>query len=782
MSRNYFIIFLDKLAIQDYYFTMDYQDFLKSKIIKQSSMGKEKKANEIHPMLFDFQRDVTLWALKKGRAAVFLDTGLGKTFVQLEWARLIDEKTLIIAPLSVARQTVREARKIDINLDYVRDQSQIKNKISITNYEMIDSFDFSKFKAVVLDESSILKAIGGQTKRKLIKICKNIPYKLSCTATPAPNDYIELGNQVEWLGICKQSEMLAMFFVNANKEHTYTDGKTTFWKKGSNKAGTEWRIKHHAESAFFRWLASWAIALTKPSDLGYSDDGFILPPLNLFPKFIHAEYQPEDQLFFTHIKGIKDAHGIRRQTIPKRLELLTGLINGNNEQWIIWTGLTEESKQISKEFEGSIEVRGDHDSDYKAKSFEDFQDGKYKILITKPKIGGFGMNFQNAHNMAFFGLNYSWESFYQCIRRQWRYMQKSPVNVHIIMSDIESSIYQNVMRKDAMAKRLRSKLIDQIKDFEMEEIKMEDIKTEGFDGNKIKGKGWVAIHGDSCEELKKLDEKSVDLSVYSPPFADLYTYTNSERDLGNSRNWDEFFLHYAFIIQDVLRVTKPGRLTCVHVSDIPAMAQKDGYIGVRDFPGAVIAAYKKEGWIFNGRAFIQKNPQAQAIRTHSKALLFVQLRKDSADSRPALVDQILIFKKPGENEVPVLPVENEELDNETWILWANGIWTGISETDTLQYTRARAADDEKHICPLQLGTIERCIKLYSNPGETVLTPFGGIGSEAFQAIRYGRKAILIELKTEYFNEAIKNIKHAESLGQQDLFSGQEEKDDETIKI
>ena len=206
---------------------------------------------------------------------------------------------------------------------------------------------------------------------------------------------------------------------------------------------------------------------------------------------------------------------------------------------------------------------------------------------------------------------------------------------------------------------------------------------------------------------------------------------------------------------------------------------KDGYIGVRDFPGAVISAYKKEGWIFNGRAFIQKNPQAQAIRTHSKALLFVQLRKDSADSRPALVDQILIFKKPGENEIPVLPVDNDELDNETWISWANGIWTGISETDTLQYTRARAADDEKHICPLQLGTIERCIKLYSNPGETILTPFGGIGSEAYQALRFGRKAIMIELKPEYFNEAIKNLKYAESLGQQDLFSGEQ---NESTKI
>jgi len=748
----------------------EYQEFLKSKIIKQSFNGKDIDPKDINPILFDFQRDVTTWAIKKGKAAVFLDTGLGKTFIQLEWARLLGEKTLIIAPLSVARQTVREAKKIDLEINYVRSQADTNGSISITNYEMIDNFDFDKFGAVVLDESSILKAIGGQTKRKLIKLCQNVPYKLSCTATPAPNDYIELGNQVEWLGICKSSEMLAMFFVNANKEHTYINGDNTYWKKGSNKAGTEWRLKHHAESAFFRWLSSWAIALTKPSDLGYSDDGFILPPLNIYPKFIQAEHTPSDQLFFTHIKGIKDAHQIRRETIPKRLELLKGLINGNGEQWIIWTGLSEESTLLANTFENSIEVKGSHTADYKAKAFEDFQDGKHQVLLTKGRIGGYGMNFQNANNMVFFGLNYSWESYYQCIRREWRYMQTKPVNVYVIMSDIEASIYQNIMRKDAMAKRLRSKLIDEIKDYERKEIGMEDIVLDDINETTVEGKGWKAIQGDSCEALKEMADDSIDLSVYSPPFADLYTYTNSERDLGNSKNWDEFFDHYSFIIREVLRTTKSGRLSCVHVSDIPAMAQKDGYIGVRDFPGAVIKAHKEAGWVFNGRAFIQKNPQAQAIRTHSKALLFVQLRKDSADSRPALVDQILIFKKPGENQVPVLPVENGELDNEKWILWAHGIWTGISETDTLQFTRARAANDEKHICPLQLGTIERCLKLYSNPGETILTPFGGIGSEGYQSIRYGRKAILIELKTEYFREATKNLKYAESLVQQDLFS------------
>jgi DNA modification methylase len=285
------------------------------------------------------------------------------------------------------------------------------------------------------------------------------------------------------------------------------------------------------------------------------------------------------------------------------------------------------------------------------------------------------------------------------------------------------------------------------------------------------GDGWRLMLGDSCERLGELTTDSIDLSVYSPPFADLFTYSASDRDLGNSRGSAQFFKHYAFIIREILRVTKPGRLTCVHTSDIPAMASRDGYIGVKDFPGDCLRTYEAEGWVFVGRAFVQKNPQAQAIRVKSKALLFVQLRKDSADSRPALADQILLFRKPGENAVPVQPVANGELDNETWIEWAHGIWLGIRETDTLSYSQARAAEDEKHICPLQLGVIERCVKLYSNPGELVLDPFAGIGSTGYEALRYGRRFIGCELKPEYFRVACDNLGDIERLSTlPDLFS------------
>ncbi|MFA4971899.1 MAG: DNA methyltransferase [bacterium] len=744
---------------------LDYEGWLRTKQHRVTSCGITVPLDEINPILFPFQRDIVRWAVGKGRCAVFLDTGLGKTFIQLEWARLLGKRTLIIAPLSVARQTCREAKKIGIKVAYVRSQGEISGGASlwITNYEMLDAFDLSRFGAVVLDESSILKALDGKTRKKLTAAADGVPYRLCCTATPAPNDSIELGNHSQFLGICTMAEMLAMFFINANKEHTLFDGNGTgYRRKGSNKGGTEWRLKHHAEQPFFQWLSSWAISMMQPSDLGYKDDGFILPELRITPHFVQADYSDPSQLFFTHLHGIKDRACVRAETLTSKIEALKATVATSPGQWIIWTGLSQESTLAASLFDDTVEVRGDHSPEYKAQQFERFQDGEFRILVTKPRIGGFGMNFQNAHDMAFLGMNDSWEQFYQSIRREWRYGQESPVNVHLILSGQEDEVYRNVMRKDAMANRLRRELVGRIRLYEEGELQMLEQKDDLYAEAVVTGDRWTAMLGDSAKRLPELADDSIDLSVYSPPFADLYTYTATERDLGNSRDWAEFFEHYSFIIREVLRVTKPGRLTCVHTSDIPAMAQRDGYIGVRDFPGAVICAYEREGWVFVGRAFVQKNPQAQAIRVKSKALLFVQMRKDSSCSRPALVDQVLLFRKPGECAVPVTPVANGEMDNEKWIEWAHGIWLGVHETDTLQYSVARAADDEKHICPLQLGTIERCIKLYSNPGETVLTPFMGIGSEAYQAIRLGRKAVGIELKESYFEVAVKNLRKAES--------------------
>jgi DNA modification methylase len=392
------------------------------------------------------------------------------------------------------------------------------------------------------------------------------------------------------------------------------------------------------------------------------------------------------------------------------------------------------------------------------------------------------MNFQNCHNIIFYGLNDSWESFYQSIRRCYRFGQTKPVNVYIIISDIETAIYENVKKKAEMAERMMNGLINEVKIYEMEELGKTAKRIEyDLSTKEVISETFEAYLNDSCDKLREFDDNSIHLSVYSPPFADLYTYSATNRDLGNCKDWNEFFEHYSFIIKELLRITKPGRMSCVHTSDIPAMQMKDGYIGIRDFPGSVIEAHTKEGWIFYGRAIVTKNPQAQAIRTKAKGLLFTQLRKDSLASRPALLDHILIFKKAGDPEEPVRPVENNEIDNELWIDWAGGIWTGIHESDTLQYTTARDKDDEKHICPLQLGTIERCIKLYTNPSEVVLSPFAGIGSEGYEAVRLGRKAILIELKQSYFKILLQNMYNIENKTKQpNLFTETENAKEKSI--
>jgi DNA modification methylase len=271
---------------------------------------------------------------------------------------------------------------------------------------------------------------------------------------------------------------------------------------------------------------------------------------------------------------------------------------------------------------------------------------------------------------------------------------------------------------------------------------------------------WTLINDDCIEALgREIADDSIDLSVYSPPFSSLYTYSASERDLGNCANEGEFFEHYAFLIREMFRVTKPGRHTCVHVAELTSTLQTHGVIGLIDFPGMVIRAYMACGWTYHGRVTIDKDPQAQAIRTHSKGLLFVQLRKDSTWSRPALADTILIFRKPGENAVAV----NPDITNDDWIEWARPIWYGIRESDTLNVDVARENDDERHICPLQLGTIERCIRLWSNPGELILSPFAGIGSEGYEAIRLNRRYVGVELKASYYDVAVRNLRAAEQL-------------------
>lgn len=724
--------------------TEQYQGFLKSKRLIVPSAGVSVADSDIHPTLFAFQRDLVRWALRKGRAAIFADCGLGKTFMQLEWARLLGERALIIAPLSVARQTVGEARKLGLTIHYTRSGDDLIDGINITNYEMIGHFDAEGFGAVVLDESSILKGLTGKTRQRLTGMFASTPYRLCCTATPAPNDIAEIANHAEFLGIMTRADMLAAFFVHDDKG---------------------WRLKGHAREGFYRWLASWGMSIRKPSDLGYSDDGFVLPELAIVRDVVQAQSAPEGRLFWAGLKGISDRAAARRATIEERVQRAAELINSSDEQWIAWVGLNDEGRLLSGLVPNSALQEGSDSPDKKIADIEGFQDGDIRVLITKPRIAGFGMNLQNCANMVFVGIGDSYEQYYQCVRRCWRFGQTRPVVAHIVLSDMEAEIYDNVLRKEEQAAEMSDELLANVREFEREEIA--DVQA-GFEyvEDTAHGDGYTLMLGDSAERLQEIDGDSIGLSVFSPPFISLYTYSPTERDIGNSRTEDEFFHHFGFIIDELLRVTMPGRNCCVHVAQVPAMLVRDGYIGLKDFRGGTIKAFEDHGWVYHGEVCIDKDPQAQAIRTHSKGLLFVQLRKDSSWLRPALADYILVFRKPGENPVPIQP----DITNDQWIEWARPIWYGIHESDTLNVAEARESDDERHICPLQLGTIERCIKLWSNPGETVLSPFAGIGSEGYVALQEGRRFVGIELKQSYWEAAKRNLERAlQSKSQLELF-------------
>jgi DNA modification methylase/superfamily II DNA or RNA helicase len=717
---------------------MSYDTFLVQKGMMSASTGHIPE--QLSDVLFDWQAMLVRWSLERGRAALFCDTGLGKTLMQLEWASHIPGNVIIVAPLAVAKQTVREAAKLSgVDIQYRREPSSDLPHITITNYEHVHKFDAGVFGGVVLDESSILKSVEGKTRGKLIGQFHDTPYRLACTATPAPNDIAEFANHAEFLGICTRQEMLSMFFVHDDEG---------------------WRIKGHAKQAFYKWMASWAMMVRKPSDLGFANSGFDLPALNTSVEWVdaHADELAQEQgyLFPMGLRGIQGRSAARRSTIANKVDRVAAIINASSDQWVVWHWMNEEGYQLQAAIPGAVLVEGKQSPDEKESALLRFIDGDIRILITKPSIAGFGLNMQNCHNVAFMGLTDSWETYYQAVRRCWRFGQTHPVNVVIVMTDIERPIMENISRKEQQHEEVASAMIENVNDYQRAELGLLNISHNGYHPKQVAGEGYTMFHGDCVEGLAMLAPDSIDFSVFSPPFMSLYTYTDSERDLGNSRDEVEFFGHFQYVIAGLLRVLKTGRLIACHVAQVPAKLIVDNYIGLKDFRGKTIQAFIDGGFIFYGEVAVDKNPQAQAIRTHAKGLLFKQLHKDATWIRPGLADFVLLFRKPGESAVPVLP----DISNDQWIEWAHPIWYDIRESDTLHVAEARAEKDERHVAPLQLGLIERCIRLWSNPGETVLSPFAGIGSEGYQAILGDRRFVGMELKESYFNAAVRNLNAA----------------------
>jgi DNA modification methylase len=1043
----------------------DYAEFLNGKAITETPTGLDV-VPELNPMLFDFQRDIVRWALRRGRAAIFADCGLGKTPMQLEWARHVPGNVLILAPLAVSTQTVREGDKFGIEVRYCREQSQVEPGITITNYEMLDHFDPGAFAGVVLDEcfapdtmidcvedgsptrkhvqdirkgdkiinavgldtvsdvhrrevpyavkvrvglshclaspnhpfftqrgwvgaqdlspgdhlletdaamrlvrdgvrpevpgaegaailrnvlfsemayapardrcesprsrgghqtwevqecvaeigpseggggdrtsegdesddgscgpredlppiesdgprsfrawgkwegadraavedacgpglamgggirhitgetetgipdllqgrlgerreenrnrggwelplqqespgreegrdapfarvdgveilepghheldrlrdangrlyfydlgatrhpsysvngylvhnSSILKAYAGKTRNKIIESFQQTPFRLACTATPAPNDFSELGNHSEFLASMTRKEMLSMFFTH--------DGHDT----------RNWILKGHGVQGFWEWLCSWAVMLRLPSDFGYEDGAFRLPPINRHQHTVKANDATPGFLFAMPAQTLQERLSARKSSIDERVALAADMINNSPDPWVVWCGLNDESSKLAKAIPDAVEVRGSDSIESKEASMLGFSDGDFRVMVTKPSIAGHGLNWQHCANMAFVGLNDSFEQMYQATRRCWRFGQTREVDVHIITSELEGAVVSNVERKERDAQDMADGMVGYMAEINTRNIRETRTMTEQYQRDQKSGRGWTLHNADCMDLIEDMDDDSVHFTIFSPPFQSLYTFSNSVRDMSNCRDVEEFYTQFGMMLKRLLRVQMPGRIMAIHVMDIAATLTFHGYIGTYDLHGRIRALVEESGWLLHGYTTIWKDPVTAAIRSKNIGLLYKQLKKDSCISRMGFADFLLFFRKPGDNPQPVTH-DPEDFSLEQWQQWASPCWMDIRQTDTLPHHKARAEKDEKHIAPLQLEPIRRAVHLYSNPNDLVFSPFAGIGSEGYVAVREGRRFVGAELKRSYYKQAIANLSEARSLS---LFEG-----------
>lgn len=710
---------------------MEYHEFLKQKQKTHIESGFEIHESELNKNMFDFQKFIVRRALKVGKYAIFADCGLGKTLMQLEWAyqvtKATNKRVLILAPLVVVEQTKREAIKFNIDIDYV----------DADNYEQLENIDSYSYGGVVLDESSILKNFEGATKNLILEKFRHTSYKLACTATPSPNDPMELGNHSEFLDVMSRNEMLAMYFVH--------DGGET----------AKWRLKGHATKLFYQFIGSWAIMLNKPQDIGFEMVGYDLPSLNLIEKQIITPNRDNGQLFNDAIISATNFNQELRLTKELRLNEVVNIVNSRpDENFIIWIKQNEEGEMLRKLLPDAIEVKGSDSNECKKDKLLGFANNEFRILITKTKIASFGLNFQNCRNQIFASLDFSFEGLYQAIRRSYRFGQKNEVNIYLITTDTMANVKQAIDTKQKQFEIMQNELAKAINanlNGHLMAAGNYDIESEENEWYKIK-------RGDCVQLIQELPDECIGLSVFSPPFAELYTYSSHVEDMGNSKDYNEFLTQFGFLIKELYRVLISGRNVAVHCMDLPIQKGKEGFIGLRDFSGMILRAFEDAGFVYASRVTIWKDPVIEMQRTKALGLLHKQIKKDSTMSRVGIPDYVMIFRKDGERNNPVT---NKDLPVDLWQKYASPVWMDIDYGNTLQgFRNGRDDKDEKHICPLQLDTIERLIHLYSNKGDTVLTPFMGIGSEVYQAVKMERKGIGFELKESYFDLAKKNLLHA----------------------
>lgn len=650
------------------------------------------------------------------------------TVQQLEWAQQvvnhINKPVLILAPLGVIGQTIKEGVHFGYKVTEIALTTfgqDLAAGIYITNYDNMDNIDAYLFGGVVLDESSILKNFAGKTRTALIEDFKNTPYKLCCTATPSPNDTTELCNHAEFLNIMTRNEMLAMYFVH--------DGGST----------SDWRLKGHAQQDFWDFVSTWAVMLSKPSDIGFSDDGYILPPMNVIEDYIVTEKKDNGALFNDMAVSATDFHKELRRTIKQRLERVAEIVNASSENWIIWIGQDEEGKVLRELIPDAVEVKGSDSKQYKKDKLLGFANNEFRVLITKLKIASFGLNYQNCRNQMFASLDFSFEATYQGIRRSYRFGQKDEVNIHIITLDTMQNVKSSFEEKQKQFLEMQKSMTEAMCRNINNQIKLKKMEVD----NKYQSKNCDIRLGDCVQLIQNVPDESIGFSIFSPPFAELYTYSDKLEDMGNSKDYKEFFTAFKYLVKELYRVLWSGRNVAVHCMDLPIQKGKEGYIGLRDFSGMILEAFQEVGFIYHSRVTIWKNPVTEMQRTKALGLLHKQVKKDAAMSRVGIPDYLMVFRKEGEHEHPV----HCDISVDTWQKYASPVWMDIDYSKTLNGIKGRDENDEKHIC-LAKGTLVLTKRGYI-PIENVV-----VGDETLTHTGKWRK-VLVTKKTGINKECVK---------------------------
>lgn len=820
------------------YSTETYQNFLRSKILQAPLAGFHVDKDKIHQSLFPHQRDVVHWAVAGGRRAIFMAFGLGKTRIQCEIIRQIHlhegGKHLIICPLGVKQEfQLNDGPALGMELRYVRTQAEIfscQSPFMITNYERVrdGDIDVNQFVTVTLDEASVLRSFGSKTYQSFLTIFDKVKYRFVATATPSPNKFKELIHYAGFLGVMDTGQALTRFF-----------------QRDSAKANNL-TLYPHKEQEFWLWLSSWAVFVQKPSDLGYSDEGYNLPPLQIHYHIVSADHETAGvdrdgqlKIFRDAAIGLKDASREKRDSIAARLAKTTEIMNAEPPEthWLIWHHLEDERRAIEKDVPEAKTVFGSQEIEKREQLIVDFSAGRYRILATKPEIAGSGCNFQRHCCQAIFlGIDYKFNDLIQAIYRIYRFLQTSSVSIHIIVMDSEQAILEIIQQKWRQHDDLVGKMQELIRRYGLaQSIQGELMRSIGIERQEVIGKNFIAVNNDCVVEVSEMVENSVGCIITSIPFSNHYEYTPSYNDFGHNQDNEKFFEQMDFLIPQLLRVLQPGRVAAIHVKDriLYGNATGLGMPSVDPFSDLTRERFMKHGFIYMGRITVvtdvvrennqtyrlgwtenSKDSSKMGVGCPEYVLLFRKLPSDTSKAyadNPVTKDKAKYtrgrwqvdahgfwrssgnrFMRPEEIVTLNMPIIQElwknynsthiydynshtrigeQLETEgklpaTFMLFApvshhENVWHDVNRMRTLNGNQSQK-NLQMHVCPLQFDIVNRLIERYSNPGELVLDPFGGLMTVPYCAIKLCRQGYGIELSTDYWRDGVAYCRAAES--------------------